>query len=50
LSGVVLHELRWNQYFESILAFRKELKRQFDVGIRDEFHAAHFFSRPGVLA
>jgi hypothetical protein len=50
LSGIVIHELRWLTYLEALVLFRKNLKSQFGLGLRDEFHAGKLVSKPGDLA
>lgn len=50
LSGLVIHELRWISYLEELVAFRRMLKQQFGLRLRDEIHAAHFITHPGELA
>jgi hypothetical protein len=42
LSGLVMHELRWREFIERILVFRKRMKITYGLGIRDEIHAAEF--------
>jgi Protein of unknown function (DUF3800) len=42
LSGLVMHELRWREFTEQVLAFRKRMKATYGLGIRDEIHAAEF--------
>lgn len=49
LSGVVIHELRWNEYLEQIVDFRKRMRTTFGLLLREEIHAAHFLNRPGSL-
>ena len=50
LSGLVVHELRWHETLESIIAFRREMKAKYGLKLRDEIHAADFIHRPGDLA
>ena len=49
LSGVVIHELRWNEYLEQVVDFRKRMRTTFGLLLREEIHAAHFLNRPGPL-
>ena len=49
LTGLVIHELRWKNYLEEIIKFRKLLKQKFGLRLREEFHASGFITRPGVL-
>ncbi|MGH2588446.1 MAG: DUF3800 domain-containing protein, partial [Dehalococcoidia bacterium] len=39
LTGLVVHELRWQAYVEQIIDFRRRMKVQFRLPIRQEFHA-----------
>lgn len=50
LTGLIIHELRWRQYLEELITFRKMLKVRFGLKLREEFHAAGFLVRPGELA
>ena len=50
LVGLVIHELRWQQAKDELVAFRRDLKARFGLKLREEFHAAALFSRPGALA
>ncbi len=50
LSGIVMHELRWRDYLDQIVDFRKRMKRTFGLHMRDEIHAAEFFTKPGKLS
>jgi hypothetical protein len=49
LTGLVVHELRWSGYLESLILFRQRLKERFGLKLREEFHAASFITRPGEL-
>lgn len=49
LSGVVIHELRWNEYLDQIVAFRKRMRSAFGLLLREEIHAARLLNRPGPL-
>jgi len=50
LSGLVLHELRWDVNLNNLIGFRRNLKQQFGMKLREEFHAADLLSKPGRLA
>lgn len=50
LSGVVIHELRWQEYLEQLIAFRRRMKGKFGLLLREEIHAANFLNRPGAAA
>lgn len=49
LSGIVLHELRWNAYLDQIVGFRKRMRSKFGLLLREEIHSAHLINRPGPL-
>lgn len=50
LVGLVLHELRWQQTREETITFRRDLKQQFGLRLREEVHASEMISHPGSLA
>lgn len=49
LTGVILHELRWQPYIEQILEFRRRMKNAFGLRMREEIHASKFLTKPGEL-
>jgi hypothetical protein len=53
LTGIVLHELRWQPYIEQILDFRRRMKTAFGLRMREAkiktAHAAKFLTDPGEL-
>lgn len=49
LSGFVVHELRWHDTLETIIEFRKRLKSEYGLKLREEIHAAHYLHRPGEM-
>lgn len=50
LTGLVIHELRWQPYLAQIVQFRREMKNQFGLKLREEIHAASFITRPGSFS
>jgi len=40
LTGLVLHELRWRQTLDELIAFRREQKTAFGLKLREEIHAS----------
>jgi hypothetical protein len=48
LSGLVLHELRWQPYLDHLVKFRRSLKQAYGMRLREEFHAAAMITRPGI--
>jgi len=49
LSGLVIHELRWNDYLNQIVAFRKRLRIKLGLKLREEIHAGHLLEQPKEL-
>lgn len=49
LTGLVLHELRWRQTLDELIAFRREQKTDFGLKLREEIHANPMLSKPGAL-
>lgn len=49
VSGVVLHELRWQQYLDQLIDFRRRMQRQFGLRMSEEIHAAQMINKPGDL-
>lgn len=49
LTGIVLHELRWNEYLARLIDFRKRMRTKFGLLLREEIHAAHMLNKPGDL-
>jgi hypothetical protein len=51
LSGLVMHELRWQACLDQLAEYRRNMRAQYDLKMRDEIHAVNFISRrPGELA
>jgi len=50
LTGLVLHELRWRQSLDELVAFRRMQKTDFGLKLREEIHASPMLSKPGDLA
>lgn len=50
LTGLVVHELRWNAYLDAMIELRRQFRLQFGMKLRDEFHAARMLTRPGHLS
>jgi hypothetical protein len=48
LSGLVLHELRWQAYLDHLIQFRRTLKQTYGFRLREEFHAGAMITRPGT--
>jgi len=49
LSSIVFHELRWRGLLESLVEFRRHLKRTKGLKLREEIHATDFINSPGEL-
>src|SRR5712692_9972071 len=50
LTGLVIHELRWRTYLDSLIQFRRQMKATYGLRLREEFHSSGMISKPGVLA
>lgn len=49
LSGLVIHELRWNEALDQLIAYRQRMRNSFGLLMRDEIHSAHLINKPGDL-
>lgn len=49
LSGIVIHELRWNDYLDQIVEFRKRMRNTFGLLMREEIHSARMLNKPGAM-
>jgi hypothetical protein len=49
LTGLVVHELRWQTYLDRLIAFRQQMKQHFGLRLREELHASAMVNRPGSL-
>lgn len=45
LTALVIHELRWNEFLEDLVTFRKHLRDTKNLKLRHEIHAVDFLSR-----
>lgn len=50
LTGLVVHELRWKEVLDHLIAFRRYARQQYGVKLREEIHAAALINNPGPLA
>jgi hypothetical protein len=50
LTGLVVHELRWKTCLNRILDFRRKLRNDVGLKLREEIHARELISQPGPLA
>lgn len=50
LSGLVVHELRWRDYLQRLVAFRRRMRTAFGLKLREEVHASAMVNKPGPLA
>lgn len=48
LSGLVIHELRWQAYLDRLVSFRRTMKQDYGLRLREEFHAGAMITRPGL--
>jgi hypothetical protein len=49
LTGLVVHELRWRPYLDQLIGFRRQVKQQFGLRLREEIHASEMVNKPGDL-
>jgi len=49
LTGLVLHELRWQEYLDQFINFRQAMKKSYGLKLREEIHSAHLINKPGDL-
>jgi hypothetical protein len=49
LTGLVVHELRWQTYLEQLIDFRRRMRQQFGLRLREELHASTLITRSGKL-
>lgn len=49
LSGLVVHELRWQTYLDQIIDFRRRMRTAFGLRVAEEIHAAAMINKPGPL-
>ncbi len=50
LSGVVIHEMRWNEYLDQLVDFRKRINTRFGFKLREEIHSGTILTKPKELA
>ena len=46
LSGLVIHEARWRDFVNQMLAFRKTMKAVYGLPVRTEIHASDYIQSP----
>ncbi len=49
LTGLVVHELRWQANLDQIVGFRRRMRIVYGLKLREELHASHFINKPGDL-
>ncbi len=50
LSGLVVHESKWDELLELIIDFRRYIRAQYSFKLREEIHSSHFLHKPGELS
>ncbi len=50
LTGLVIHELRWQTNLEQLVSFRGRMRDEFGLRVWEEIHAAAMINKPGPLA
>lgn len=46
LSGLVVHETKWKEVLDDIVRFRKELRNNYGLKLREEIHCSAFIHNP----
>lgn len=49
LSAIVIHELKWRQTLDSLVNFRRWLRDNKGLYMKDEIHCTEFINKPGKL-
>jgi len=49
LSGIVVHEIRWQQCLDQLIAFRRRMKVTYGLKMREELHARQMLIHPGPI-
>ncbi|MFZ0279660.1 MAG: DUF3800 domain-containing protein [Candidatus Sulfotelmatobacter sp.] len=50
LTGIVIHELRWRTYLNQLVDFRRRMRTQHGLKLREEIHVSEMIGRaPGAL-
>jgi len=49
LTGLVVHESDWLPYLERLIAFRRRMRDNHGLLLREELHASRLLTRPGAL-
>ncbi len=49
LTGLIVHELRWQPYLEQMIDFRRRMKQSYGLLLREEIHASEMINKPGDL-
>ncbi len=49
LTGLVVHELRWQANLDQLVSFRRRMRVLHGFKLREELHASHFINTPGDL-
>lgn len=49
LTGLIIHELRWQALLDELIVFRRQLRNSTGLKLREEIHAAEMINSPGDL-
>jgi len=49
LTGMIVHELKWNETVDRLITFRKRMRAAFGLQLREEIHAGTMLTRPASL-
>jgi hypothetical protein len=50
LSGLVVHELKWHDTLDAVIAMRRGLRDRYGLRLREEIHSGPMIHKPGSLA
>lgn len=49
LTGLIVHELRWQANLDQLVSFRRRMRVLHELKLREELHASNFINKPGDL-
>jgi len=50
LAGLIIHELSWRNALDRLIGFRRRMKKDYGLKLRQEIHAFELINRPGSLS
>jgi hypothetical protein len=49
VSGIIIHVMQWHNCLSKLISFRQQLRENYGLRLREEFHASAFINSPGEL-